>query len=43
VSTDIARANGVGSIPELEEGTDKIYNTATVYDPEGMSIAQGRG
>ena len=24
-----------GSIPEIEQSSDKIYNTATVYDPEG--------
>jgi len=24
-----------GSIPELEESSDSVYNTATVYDPQG--------
>lgn len=27
--------SGAGSIPEIEESTDKIYNTCTVYNPDG--------
>lgn len=26
---------GPGSIPEREAGTGKLFNTATVYSPEG--------
>jgi hypothetical protein len=26
-----------GSIPEKEEGSEKVWNTATVWDPEGTS------
>ena len=35
----MARTHGVwligGSIPEIERQTDKIYNTCTVYNPQG--------
>lgn len=31
-----------GSIPEIEESSDKIYNTATAYDPEGNLVAKHR-
>jgi predicted amidohydrolase len=26
-----------GSIPEIEKSTDNLYNTCTVYNPEGWS------
>jgi len=35
--SDVAEANRIGSIPEIEESTDSVYNTATVYDPQGRS------
>ncbi|KAG9306362.1 hypothetical protein G9A89_018245 [Geosiphon pyriformis] len=31
-----------GSIPEREEATGKLYNTCTVFNPEGTLIAQHR-
>lgn len=31
-----------GSIPEKEETTGKLYNTSTVYDPDGHLIAKHR-
>lgn len=31
-----------GSIPELEETTDSIYNTCTVYSPAGELVAVHR-
>lgn len=31
-----------GSIPEIEASSDKIYNTATAYDPEGNLVAKHR-
>ncbi|RIB11378.1 carbon-nitrogen hydrolase [Gigaspora rosea] len=31
-----------GSIPEREDSTGKLYNTCTVYDPEGSLIAKHR-
>lgn len=32
----------LGSIPEKEEASDKIYNTLTAYDPSGKMIAKHR-
>lgn len=32
----------LGSIPEKEEGSGKIYNTLTAYDPTGKMIAKHR-
>jgi omega-amidase len=34
--------NSVGSIPEIERDTDHIYNTCTVYNPEGDLIVKHR-
>lgn len=34
--------NTPGSIPELDPATDAIYNTCTVYDPEGALVAVHR-
>ncbi|CAG8732086.1 20090_t:CDS:2, partial [Racocetra fulgida] len=34
--------NGERSIPEREDSTGKMYNTCTVYDPEGSMIAKHR-
>lgn len=31
-----------GSIPELEESTDSIFNTCTVYNPAGELVAVHR-
>ncbi|KAF9562125.1 carbon-nitrogen hydrolase [Agrocybe pediades] len=31
-----------GSIPERDEGSDKIYNTCTVYNPKGELVAMHR-
>ena len=31
-----------GSIPEHEPSTDNIYNSATVYDPQGRLVAKHR-
>jgi len=28
-------ADSAGSIPEIEDGTDNIYNTLTAYNPQG--------
>ncbi|TXT13567.1 hypothetical protein VHUM_00934 [Vanrija humicola] len=43
---EMARDAGVyligGSIPELEDGTDNVYNTLTAYDPAGNIIAKHR-
>ncbi|OXC70965.1 hydrolase [Cryptococcus neoformans Bt63] len=40
---EMARSSGCwligGSIPERDEKTDNIYNTCTVYDPEGTLVA----
>ncbi|WWD18124.1 hypothetical protein CI109_102573 [Kwoniella shandongensis] len=40
---EMARSSGCwligGSIPQHEESTDNIYNTCTVYDPEGTLVA----
>ncbi|KAK8865697.1 hypothetical protein IAR55_000842 [Kwoniella newhampshirensis] len=40
---EMARSSGCwligGSIPQREESTDNIYNTCTVYDPEGTLVA----
>ena len=30
---------GVGSIPELDPVDEKVYNTCTVYNPEGTLVA----
>ncbi|KZW00301.1 putative nitrilase [Exidia glandulosa HHB12029] len=42
----VAKEAGVwligGSIPERDPATQKLYNTATVYDPEGTLVAQHR-
>lgn len=35
-------ADSPGSIPEKEDGTNNIYNTCTVYDPEGRMVAKHR-
>lgn len=35
-------ASMLGSIPEKEEASDKIYNTLTAYDPSGKMIAKHR-
>lgn len=31
-----------GSIPEIEKDTDNIYNTCTVYNPDGDLIVKHR-
>lgn len=31
-----------GSIPEIEEKTDNVYNTCTVYDPDGNLVVKHR-
>ncbi|ODO11996.1 hypothetical protein I350_00780 [Cryptococcus amylolentus CBS 6273] len=40
---EMARSSGCwligGSIPEKDDKTDNIYNTCTVYDPEGTLVA----
>lgn len=38
---DGARADKPGSIPEREDETDHIYNSCTVYDPEGSLVCLG--
>lgn len=35
------RADSPGSIPEIEEKTDSIFNCATAYDPQGGKSAPG--
>jgi hypothetical protein len=35
------RADPPGSIPEIEEKTDSIFNCATAYDPQGGTSAPG--
>ncbi|CAG8460514.1 3655_t:CDS:10 [Acaulospora colombiana] len=42
-SADKSHAHCIlGSIPEREESSGKLYNTCTVYDPEGNLIAKHR-
>ncbi|KAJ9095838.1 hypothetical protein QFC20_006547 [Naganishia adeliensis] len=42
----MAKTHGVwvigGSIPEIEKATDKIYNTCTVYNPNGDLVVKHR-
>ncbi|GHJ85835.1 hypothetical protein NliqN6_2237 [Naganishia liquefaciens] len=42
----MAKTHGVwligGSIPEIEKQTDKIYNTCTVYNPQGDLVVKHR-
>ena len=33
----------VGSIPEREESSGKLFNTATVYSPKGRVMSDSRG
>ncbi|RUP43643.1 carbon-nitrogen hydrolase [Jimgerdemannia flammicorona] len=44
--SEMAKDAGVylfgGSIPERDESTGKLYNTSTVYDPEGHLVAKHR-
>ncbi|MDE0886598.1 MAG: carbon-nitrogen hydrolase family protein [Myxococcota bacterium] len=44
--SELARESGTwllgGSFPELIEGDSRVYNTSTVYSPEGQEIARYR-